>query len=165
MTWTDVQQVANLEAAIMCTPWSPAMFHEEITLGSRCCILEGASGELLGYSVARLQVDEWHLLTLGTSPAFRRQGGARRLLADLIQQAATDGCQALLLEVRVSNLPARTLYQAMGFHPLAVRKGYYRRDSGTEEAILLHYPLPGKTACGVEIDGSGTVPQRFIRTE
>lgn len=137
MIQTDVREVAHLESLITPSPWSAAMFHEEIALGSYCRILEGASGSVLGYSVARLQVDEWHLLTLGVALSYRRQGGARRLLDDLIQQVTMAGGRAILLEVRASNLPARTLYQDMGFHFLYTRKGYYRSGSGTEDAILL----------------------------
>ncbi|MBF0161181.1 MAG: ribosomal protein S18-alanine N-acetyltransferase [Magnetococcales bacterium] len=145
MLAADLPQVAALEATLHPTPWSVALFDEELTLGAFCRILEGASGELLGYSVARLLVDEWHLLTLGIAPACRRQGGAKRLLDDLIHHANTLGSQAILLEVRASNLPARTLYQDKGFQFLYTRRGYYRLDSGSEDAILLIYPLPGTT--------------------
>ncbi|MBF0401855.1 MAG: ribosomal protein S18-alanine N-acetyltransferase [Magnetococcales bacterium] len=138
MIQADVSQVAQLEAEITPSPWTPGMFYEELSLGSYCRTLEDAFGTLLGYSVARLLVDEWHLLTLGISLAYRRQGGAKLLLADLIQRAKEKG-HPILLEVRASNLPARTLYQDMGFHFLYTRQGYYRFESGTEDAILLRY--------------------------
>ncbi|MEO5341129.1 MAG: ribosomal protein S18-alanine N-acetyltransferase [Magnetococcus sp. MYC-9] len=144
MIQADVAQVAALEATLMQDPWSAGMFHEELHLGSHCRILHDAAGLLLGYSVARLQVDEWHLLTLGVSPVCRRQGVARRLLADLMQRATLDGCRAILLEVRSSNLPARTLYQDMGFQLLYTRKGYYRLESGCEDALLLTCPVPSR---------------------
>ncbi|MBF0462192.1 MAG: ribosomal protein S18-alanine N-acetyltransferase [Magnetococcales bacterium] len=141
MRATDIPQVAALEAAITPTPWSPGLFAEELTLGSHCRILAGKSGEVLGYCVARLLVDEWHLLTLGIAPACRRQGWARRLVQDLLQQATRTESVAILLEVRASNVPARTLYQDMGFTFLYTRKGYYRLASGTEDAILFALPL------------------------
>lgn len=137
MIQTDVAEVALLESLITPSPWSSAMFSEEIELGSYCRILEGASGRIVGYSVARLHVDEWHLLTLGIALFYRRQGGAKRLLDDLIQQVTIAGGKAILLEVRDSNLPARTLYRDMGFHFLYTRRGYYRSESSTEDAILL----------------------------
>ena len=146
MTLSDVPQVAHLEAMIAPSPWTPALFDEEIGLGGYCRLLEGPSGRVLGYSVARLQVDEWHLLTLGIAPDFRRQGGARRLLDDLIQHATTRGDREILLEVRASNLPARTLYQERGFQFLYMRKGYYRLEAGSEDALLLSRRLAGMEA-------------------
>ncbi|MEO5363203.1 MAG: GNAT family N-acetyltransferase [Magnetococcus sp. DMHC-8] len=135
--------MAGLEALIAPSPWTAGMFDEEIVLGSHCRVLTDTSDGLLGYSVARLLVDEWHLLTLGTAPAVRRCGGARRLLQDLVRHATAHGGHSLLLEVRASNLPARTLYQDMGFHFLYARKGYYRLGAGTEDALFLCLPLVG----------------------
>ena len=144
MMQQDIDCVANLEAAHTPSPWSPDMFQEEIRLGSYCRILEDASGACMGYSVARLLWDEWHLLTLGIAPFFRRQGGAKHLLKDLIQQAFTQGGQTIILEVRASNEPAKTLYQDMGFNFLYTRKAYYRLESGTEDAIVLDYRFARK---------------------
>ena len=143
MLRADVPPVANLEAAMAPTPWSAGQFDEDLALGSHCRVLEATSGAVAGYCVARLLVDEWHLLTLGVAPACRRQGGARRLLQDLMQRATQEGAVAILLEVRASNRPARTLYQDMGFDFLYTRKGYYRVGTGTEDAILLGCRLPG----------------------
>ena len=155
MIRADLLQVSALEATIQPTPWSAALFDEELALESYCRILEDASGQLLGYSVARLQVDEWHLLTLGISLSHRRQGGAKRLLADLIQQANSMESRAILLEVRASNRPARMLYQDRGFHFLYTRRGYYRLDPGNEDAILLVYPLSSPTGGSSDPQGQG----------
>ena len=139
MTQDDCIHVAALEAASTPSSWSCAMFQDDIRLGSYCRILEDASAVRMGYIVARLQLDEWHVLILGIAPQFRRLGGARLLLNGLFDQATSDASRTIMLEVRASNKPAITLYQDMGFNFLYTRKAYYRLGLGTEDAIVLDY--------------------------
>ena len=141
MTFEDVTYVVTLEAAHTPSPWSAAMLLDEIQQGSYCRILEDDLGQRRGYCIARLLWDEWHLLLLGIEPAFRRQGGAKHLINLLIQHASTTGSRAILLEVRASNEPAKTLYQDIGFHFLYTRRGYYPQEFGTEDAMVLDYRL------------------------
>ena len=139
MTRDDLPYVAKLETSNTYSSWSLSMLQDEIRLGSYCCILENGLGVRMGYIVARLQLDEWHLMTFNVDPAFRRRGWARHLLKGLINQAQRDDSRAVLLEVGVSNMPARTLYQDMGFRFLYIRRAYYKFESGTEDAIVLNY--------------------------
>jgi ribosomal-protein-alanine N-acetyltransferase len=43
----------------------------------------------------------------------------------------------MFLEVRPSNAAARAMYAAHGFGELTVRRGYYPKDGGREDAILM----------------------------
>ncbi|HEY0295193.1 MAG TPA: GNAT family N-acetyltransferase [Bordetella sp.] len=56
------------------------------------------------------------------SERFRGQGVAQKLLAALEDRARAMGCCKLTLEVLEGNIPARTLYQKMGF------EGYQLQD-------------------------------------
>ena len=49
------------------------------------------------------------------------------------------GEERLLLEVRASNLPARTLYESIGFVCDGIRKRYYRDPA--EDAVLMSLTL------------------------
>lgn len=138
-TW--VEQVAALEHSIAVSPWSAEMLREEIRLGSwQQVLLAGTvqDAQLAGYIVARPQFDEWHLMILGVAPAFRRQGVGRRLLQGVMDVAARCRARCLLLEVRVSNHAACTLYLSLGFKILSVRRGYYTQGSmGPEDALVM----------------------------
>ena len=53
------------------------------------------------------------------------------------------------LEVRESNIRARTLYETFGFRQIARRKGYYPRSGEDAIVMLLELgkgPQPGRTA-------------------
>jgi ribosomal-protein-alanine N-acetyltransferase len=65
------------------------------------------------------------LLTVYVREAHRRQGHARSLMQMLINAAREAQCPALTLEVRASNTAARTLYESLGFTPIATRPSYY----------------------------------------
>jgi len=48
--------------------------------------------------------------------------------------------------VRPSNTTAFHLYQAIGFEPIGVRRGYYQAVGGREDAVVLKLPLRGRRA-------------------
>ena len=58
---------------------------------------------------------------------------AHRLNA--LQQSIEHGCNALTLEVRISNEPAQALYKRFGLVPAGVRRGYYEPDD--EDALVM----------------------------
>jgi ribosomal protein S18 acetylase RimI-like enzyme len=76
--------------------------------------------------------DDLELLQLSTQSAARRSGAARDLLETVFENARTRGIQAVFLEVRAGNVPARKLYEALGFEQTRVRRAYY---SDGEDAI------------------------------
>lgn len=55
------------------------------------------------------------LFDIVTSPAVRRQGAGRRLVAALLHWAHTRGARSAYLQVVAANYPAIALYQGLGF--------------------------------------------------
>jgi ribosomal-protein-alanine N-acetyltransferase len=51
--------------------------------------------------------------------------------------ARQENISTVFLEVRESNLPARALYEQIGFEALAVRKDYYPAKDGREHAVVM----------------------------
>ena len=66
---------------------------------------------------------------------------ARLLLARQLKTLAANGLRNIFLEVATSNLAAQKLYASFGFREAGRRKGYYKRDSGMEDAIILRCEL------------------------
>jgi GNAT superfamily N-acetyltransferase len=54
---------------------------------------------------------------LFVAPEARRRGAGRALLAALVADCRTRGCQGMLVEVGASNAPALALYAEFGLHP------------------------------------------------
>ena len=74
------------------------------------------------------------------APSARRKGLGKKLLAALVAAAEETHSAAVFLEVRESNIAARTLYETAGFEPTGRRKFYYTNPG--EEAVLYRLALP-----------------------
>jgi ribosomal-protein-alanine N-acetyltransferase len=87
-----------------------------------------------------LMVDEGHIITFAVHPAWRRQHIGGRLLLAFLDLATDRGAHEATLEVRLSNLPARRLYERFGFRPVGLRPRYYS-DNGEDALIMTTDPL------------------------
>jgi tRNA threonylcarbamoyl adenosine modification protein YeaZ len=95
-----------------------------------------------GFALARRAADEAEIISIGTVPALRRGGVARRLVGGLADRLIGAGVRALFIEVAAGNEAARALYQSLGFAAAGVRKGYYARPGGAaEDAIVMRLAL------------------------
>jgi ribosomal-protein-alanine N-acetyltransferase len=89
--------------------------------------------------MARISGEEGEILNLAVLPKSRRKGIARCLLEEALGSIAAAGVLEVYLEVRQSNDPALSLYQAHGFRPVGLRPDYYRDPR--EDALVLRAPL------------------------
>ncbi|MEW6361697.1 MAG: ribosomal protein S18-alanine N-acetyltransferase [Acidobacteriota bacterium] len=75
-----------------------------------------------------------HLTTIGVAPEHRRRGLAEMLLKHIEKVLAVKGVSTIVLEVRVSNLPARRLYEKCGYTAVRTISSYY---SDGEDCLLM----------------------------
>ena len=99
--------------------------------------------EIVGFGGMWLMVDEGHIITFAIHPAWRRQRIGERLLLAFLDLALVRGAHEATLEVRLSNLPARRLYEKFGFRPVGLRPRYYS-DNGEDALIMTTEPLAGR---------------------
>jgi ribosomal-protein-alanine acetyltransferase len=102
---------------------------------------------IVGYAglLAPIGTGQGDIQTVTVSPEARRQGLARAMLQQLINEARRRGAEELFLEVRADNEPAQTLYRDFGFEPVGVRKRYYK---GGIDALTMKLVVP-KARTGV----------------
>lgn len=105
------------------------------TPGTIGLIALAASGEALGFIIGRAIADEGEIITLCVAPTARRQGVAAALV-DRLRDALAP-CRRILLEVAVTNRPARELYEKLGFLEIGRRRAYYRGDGKAVDALVL----------------------------
>lgn len=139
---SDLPAILDIEHQGYSHPWSEGVFRDSFRSGYRLAGLEQA-GRLEGYAVVATLSDEAHLLNLCIRPASRGRGHARQLLRATLMEAAREGLQRMVLEVRVSNLPARRLYESEGFVVVGQRPGYYPDGAGREDAVVMAQGLAG----------------------
>jgi len=76
---------------------------------------------------------EAELLRIAVDPNCWHTGLGRELLRACMQALGAEGYRTLHLEVRVSNVAARALYESEGWRCTGVRKGYYK--DGEDAAV------------------------------
>jgi len=74
-------------------------------------------------------------MNLAVQPEYRRQGIGEKLVSALIAALAQQNVHSLTLEVRVSNAPATSLYEKLGFVQVGRRPNYYKNPK--EDALIL----------------------------
>lgn len=83
-------------------------------------------GVPVGLAVFQLAAGEASLYALTVDPAVRRGGIGRQLLTHCLAALKAEGAECCFLEVRAQNIPARALYQQLGFERAGLRKNFYR---------------------------------------
>ena len=106
----------------------------------RVSLVAEDGGALLGFLIARADLEDWEIENVVVAAERRRSGIGSALVEELLHQAATAKATSVLLEVRESNAAARRLYQRQGFHEVGRRHGYY--DKPVEDGLLLKCPVP-----------------------
>ena len=143
LTENDFDEVMVIEQAIYDFPWTRGNFLDSLRAGYPAEVLRTPQDGVVGYFVAMFGVDEVHLLNLSVAPALQRRGHARYMLDALRSIARAQRASQLWLEVRISNLNARGLYERYGFRNVGLRRGYYpARGRAREDAVVMSLQIP-----------------------
>jgi len=90
---------------------------------------------IIGFASMWIMADEAHITNIAVRQSYQRQGIGEILLMSTIDLAAELKANIATLEVRVSNLPAQSLYSKHGFVQAGLRRGYY--TDNREDALLM----------------------------
>ena len=131
----DLASVMRIEVAAYPQPWSEGIFRDCLNANHQCTLYE-LEGDLVGYSVMSMAAGEAHLLNLCIHPAYQGRGLGAIALEQVLTMAGAKHTGTLFLEVRVSNLAARKLYESAGFNEIGQRFNYYPAARGREDALV-----------------------------
>ena len=140
MNPADLAGIVCIEQRVHAYPWSCGNFTDALKSDYVCKVCE-AEGEILGYVVFMVAVDEAHLLNISIVAEYQRKGLGRWLLGATMENARACNMRRMLLEVRFSNSAALGLYRDVGFREIGLRRGYYSADNGREDAVVMEYLL------------------------
>ncbi len=90
MAVCDVDDILRIEYEAYSHPWSRANFTDSIASGYSCWVCR-VGGELIGYFVLMLAVDEAHLLNISVVDRRRGLGFGARLLRHAMESARRGG--------------------------------------------------------------------------
>jgi len=138
MEVTDLDDVIAIEQMVFSEPWTKEMFYSEFFDNRLSFSFVAKEGEeVLGYLFAWEVSGEFHLMNIAVDPQWQRQGIGEALMQKMCDVGKERAIGQILLEVRVSNLSAISLYKKLKFSKVGRRKNYYH--SPKEDGLILRY--------------------------
>ena len=131
----DLNKIYNLELESYDYPWTKEILRD--------CILYKYDSfsvffneNLVGYVIAKITYPETHILNLTVEKNFRKKGIGKSLIELIISEARLRNSENIILEVRVGNIEAQSLYKKLNFQIIGIRKEYYESENGREDAYV-----------------------------
>lgn len=117
--------------------WTPAAIRRCIRHAeTECVIVRAKTGHPIGFGIMRYELDVAHLILLAVSPGARRRRLATQICDHLEAMARTAGIEAIQVEVRSSNLGARSFYKARGYADTEHLGGYYQGKEDAQRMVV-----------------------------
>lgn len=139
LTKADIKTVAGLEKASFSAPWTQESLLSTLSRADFIgYVLETDGGEIVGYVFGSILFEDAELHRIAVKSEIRGKGYGGRVLDGFLQGVKARGGERVFLEVRVSNAPARKLYDSRGFDLFRTRRYYY--DDG-EDALEMKKEL------------------------
>ena len=138
-TIDDIESISAIELASMNNPWKADAYQEAISSDHAFVMVAEQDGKIAGFAVFYLTPPESELPDIVVSQEYRSHGLGRMLLTHCFDELRTKSIETIFLEVRVSNTPARTLYEHLGFESIGTRKYFY--SNPTEDALCMRIEI------------------------
>ena len=116
-------------------PWSENVLQGELSNPLALWLVALDQGAVVGYVGVQIVPDEADMMNLAVDEKYRRMRIGMTLVEQLVEKLQARDVRSLTLEVRVSNLPAISLYEGMGFSIVGKRPKYYQKPK--EDALIL----------------------------
>lgn len=123
MRLSDLDNIMPLEHQLFSSPWSKDDYIYELSSNpyAKYYVLE--DDKIVGYVGIWITYETAQITTIGIAKERQGEGLSKLLMNKVIKE--TKDCEAITLEVRVSNVKAIKLYESYGFKKEAIRKDYY----------------------------------------
>lgn len=135
MKAADVEAASRIESEAFSMPWSARDFLEMVEVDYAYYYVAELDGELAGCCGIRNIAGEGEITNVVITARHRKKGIGRKMMEYMLERAKENGMGDLTLEVRVSNRPAISLYESLGFKGEGVRPGFY--DKPKEDALIM----------------------------
>ena len=131
----DVFQAAEIEKKSFSMPWSPEGFKGALAYEDNIILVAEEEGRIAGYACVYVSFDEGELTNIAVEPEYRGRGIGLMLMKELKHRAEDKSVSKIVLEVRISNATAISLYEKCGFKNLGTRKNFYEQP--VEDAYIM----------------------------
>ncbi len=133
----DLETVVSINRAVLPENYPSYFFVEHHLQFPKAFIVAEVGGRVVGYVMSRVEFGwsnirrgmvarKGHIVSIGVLPQYRRVGiGYNLMVRSMRAMKHFYKASEAYLEVRVSNKPAISLYEKLGYRIVDVIKGYY----------------------------------------
>lgn len=136
----DSRAILEMEEAIFSEP-NPLLYAMIESRPMEGFIVAEENGELVGYLLGTLLMDEARILLIAIKDKHRRKGIGSRLVKEYVE-SVKGRASMIRLEVRCNNLAAQTFYFKQGFRFIGLVNNYYRNG---DNAYIMVKPMENMT--------------------
>jgi len=130
----DIYTVLNLENQNFDYPYPPEIINFLYECYRDTFLVVENKKEVIGFVIGITQKDEGHILVIAIRDDYKKKGIGTFLMKKLMEIYEKKGIKKLKLEVRVSNVPAISMYKRLGFKITNRLVNYYENG---EDGFLL----------------------------
>jgi len=125
MCMEDLDEVMIIEKSVHSYPWTRGNFIDSIQNKHQGDVLRNSNQVLLGYFIIMQIQKEAHLLNISVHNAIQNHGIGKMMLEKMCSSLQGKDFESILLEVKVSNERAISIYRNHGFIKIGHRRNYY----------------------------------------
>lgn len=144
-TLNDLSQVMEINLVTLPENYPDYFYQEIYERYADAFFVAEADQKLVGYIMCRIEggisnfgrrwVKRGHIVSVAVLPDYRRQGLATQLISKAMAAMRQQyEAKEIMLEVRMTNVPAIKLYEKIGFARIRSLESYYRNG---EDALLM----------------------------
>ncbi|BFM49869.1 GNAT family N-acetyltransferase [Marinomonas sp. THO17] len=134
---SDVLGLERLDTQSNPYPWGKTLISDALAVRLNWVVCEAQNPQAIAaWLTASRAVDQSELELIVVDQSARRQGLAKAMTLNWLQELTSKGVKEFLLEVRESNVEAIRLYESLGFELVGRRQNYYKTAAGREAACL-----------------------------
>ncbi len=135
-----IPALAEIEKTCFAQPWSAQSLTAELEKENAALFAAlDEEGAVIGWAGMSHICGEGSITNIAVLPHARRQGVGGALVRALLTESIRLALDWLMLEVRISNTAAVSLYQKQGFNPVGIRPNFY--EYPVEDAVLMRHML------------------------
>ncbi len=128
-TTSDINAIVRLEKqGLRSTLGAYFIYNEIVNNPFSMYMVYELHGQVIGYIGYHIVDDKAEILNFVIGRLHQGNGYGSQLMEETLHEVTRIGVKMITLEVRVSNIPARHLYEKFGFKQSHKREKYYKNE-------------------------------------
>ncbi|MGX7111262.1 ribosomal protein S18-alanine N-acetyltransferase [Gemella cuniculi] len=135
----DLEVLSKIDMDNFEDAWTKEMFKSELKHENSIYYGLFNDGEIIGFCGGWLVADEYQVNKIVIDKPHQNKKLGQIFFTYVMQLLKTQGVKKAMVEVRISNRPAITVYEKAGFDTIDVRKNYYKNNGENAYVMVRNF--------------------------